>query len=151
MRAGPGPSPNVRYRIADAQGNAVTVGAIGELQIRSPYLMRGYLDAPELTAAAYQDGWFRTGDLAREVDGQVVELMGRLKEVISRGGNKVTPAEIEQSICSHSDVAAAMAVGIDDALLGEQADWGRARIVFSSSQSRRASLPVRPACYGSWG
>ena len=114
------PSPNVRYRIADAQGNAVTVGAIGELQIRSPYLMRGYLDAPELTAAAYQDGWFRTGDLAREVDGQVVELMGRLKEVISRGGNKVTPAEIEQSICSHSDVAAAMAVGIDDALLGER-------------------------------
>jgi long-chain acyl-CoA synthetase len=62
----------------------------------------------------------QTGDLGREVDGQVVELMGRQKEVISRGGNKVTPAEIEQSICSHPDVAAAMAVGIADALLGER-------------------------------
>lgn len=114
------PSPNVRYRIADAQGHAVAAGEVGELQIRSPYLMRGYLDEPELTAAAYQDGWFKTGDLGREVDGQVVELMGRQKEVISRGGNKVTPAEIEQSICSHPDVAAAMAVGIADSLLGER-------------------------------
>ena len=114
------PSPGVRYRIADAQGRAVAAGGVGELQIRSPYLMRGYLDAPELTATAYQDGWFKTGDLGREVDGQVVELMGRQKEVIIRGGNKVTPAEIEQSICSHPDVAAAMAVGIADSLLGER-------------------------------
>ena len=114
------PSPKVRYRIADAQGHAVAAGAVGELQIRSPYLMRGYLDAPELTAAAYQDGWFKTGDLGREVAGQVVELMGRQKDVISRGGNKVTPAEIEQSICSHPDVAAALAVGIADAVLGER-------------------------------
>ena len=114
------PSPKVRYRIADAQGHAVAAGAVGELQIRSPYLMRGYLDAPELTAAAYQDGWFKTGDLGREVAGQVVELMGRQKDVISRGGNKVTPAEIEQSICSHPDVAAAMAAGIADPLLGER-------------------------------
>ncbi len=114
------PSPNVRYRITDAQGHAVAAGAVGELQIRSPYLMRGYLDAPELTSAAYQDGWFKTGDLGRDVDGQVVELMGRQKEVISRGGNKVTPAEIEQSICSHPDVAAALAVGIADAVLGER-------------------------------
>ncbi len=114
------PSPNVRYRIADAQGHAVPAGAVGELQIRSPYLVRAYLDAPDLTAAAYQDGWFKTGDLGRELDGQVIELMGRQKDVISRGGNKLTPAEIEQLICSHPDVAAAMAVGIADPLLGER-------------------------------
>ncbi len=109
------PSPQVRYRIAED----------GELQLRSPYLMQGYLDEPELTAAAYQDGWFRTGDLGRvvgggDVDGGLVELMGRQKDVISRAGNKVTPAEIEQAICSHPDVAAAMAVGIEDALLGQR-------------------------------
>ena len=104
------PSPNVQYRIADD----------GELQIRSPYLMKGYLDEPGLTAAAYQDGWFRTGDLGRVVDGEVVELMGRQKEVISRAGNKVTPSEIEQAICTHPDVAAAMAVGIPDPVLGER-------------------------------
>ena len=109
------PSPQVQYRIADD----------GELQLRSPYLMKGYLDQPELTAAAYCDGWFRTGDLGRVVDGGdadggVVELMGRQKDVISRAGNKVTPAEIEQAICSHPDVAAAMAVGVEDALLGQR-------------------------------
>lgn len=114
------PSPQVRHRIVDADGNAVEPGAVGELQVHSPYLMQGYLDAPELTAAAYQGAWFKTGDLARELHGQVVELMGRLKEVISRGGNKVTPVEIEQSICSHTDVAAAMAVGIADVLLGQR-------------------------------
>lgn len=114
------PSPNVAYRIVDADGHRVATGSIGELQLRSPYLMSGYLDAPALTAAAYCDGWFRTGDLAREVGDAVVELMGRSKEIISRGGNKVTPGEIEQSLCSHPDVAAAMAVGGDDPILGER-------------------------------
>ena len=126
------PSPDVQHRIVDAQGRPVEPGAVGELQIRSPTLMNGYLDEPELTANAYQDGWLRTGDLARgmgaavgdragsDAAGEVVELMGRLKEVISRGGNKVTPVEIEQAVCAHPDVAAAMATGIADALLGER-------------------------------
>lgn len=114
------PSPGVQHRIVDAQGRPVETGAVGELQIRSPFLMNGYLDEPALTTAAYQDGWFRTGDLARAVGGEVVELMGRLKEVISRGGNKVTPVEIEQAVCAHPDVAAAMAIGIADPLLGER-------------------------------
>lgn len=122
------PSPDVQHRIVDTQGRPVEHGDIGELQLRSPTLMNGYLDEPELTANAYQDGWLRTGDLARGVgpvanggpaDG-VVELMGRRKEVISRGGNKVTPVEIEQAVCSHPDVAAAMATGVADALLGER-------------------------------
>lgn len=114
------PSPNVIHRIADLDGRALGTGVVGELQLRSPYLMRGYLDAPDLTAAAYEDGWFRTGDLARTGDDGLVELMGRRKEVISRGGNKVTPVEIEQAVCSHPDVVAAMAVGIGDPLLGER-------------------------------
>ena len=126
------PSPDVQHRIVDAQGRLVEPGAVGELQIRSPTLMNGYLNEPELTANAYQDGWLRTGDLARalggglaegvrkDAAGEVVELMGRLKEVISRGGNKVTPVEIEQAVCAHPDVAAAMATGIADALLGER-------------------------------
>jgi long-chain acyl-CoA synthetase len=104
------PSPNVQFRIS----------AEGELQLRTPYLMKGYLDEPELTAAALQDGWFRTGDLARTVTGGMVELQGRLKDVISRAGNKVTPAEIEQALCAHPDVAATMAVGVPDAVLGER-------------------------------
>ncbi len=113
-------SPGVRFRIVDLDDQVVAAGAIGELQIASPYAMAGYLDAPELTAAAYDDAWFRTGDLARSADGALVELMGRRKEVISRGGNKVTPVEIEQAVSVHPDVAAAMATGIDDPLLGER-------------------------------
>ncbi len=114
------PAPGVEFRIVDANGAAVDGDGVGELQLCSPYLMNGYLDEPELTAAAFSDAWFNTGDLARNVQGSVVEIMGRKKELISRGGNKVTPVEIEQLLCSHPDVAAAMAVGIPDAILGER-------------------------------
>jgi acyl-CoA synthetase (AMP-forming)/AMP-acid ligase II len=93
---------------------------VGELQIRTPYIMSGYLDAPDLTAAAFQDGWFRTGDLARVREGGVVELAGRAKELIVRGGNKVSPLEIEQVFAAHPDVAAAMATGLPDPVLGER-------------------------------
>ena len=113
------PSPGVRFRIADETGE-LAPGLTGELQIRSPYLMNGYLDEPEQTAAAYRDGWFRTGDLGRVVHDDLVELMGRQKELISRAGNKVTPTEIEAAICSHPDISAAMAVGIADPVLGER-------------------------------
>jgi long-chain acyl-CoA synthetase len=114
------PSPKVEFRIVAGDGAEAESGSTGELQISSPYLMRGYLDDPELSAAAFSGGWFKTGDLARTVDASVVEIMGRSKELISRGGNKVTPGEIEQLICTHPDVAAAMAVGVADALLGER-------------------------------
>lgn len=82
--------------------------------------MSGYLDEPDLTTAALSDGWLKTGDLARTVSDSVVELMGRSKEIISRGGNKVTPGELEQLLCSHPDISAAMAVGLADAVLGER-------------------------------
>lgn len=114
------PSGEVQFRIVDNEERLVESGAIGELQINSPFLMNGYLDEPELTQKAFGNAWFKTGDLAREVDGSVVELMGRSKEIISRGGNKITPGEIEQIICAHPDVSAAMAVGIADAILGER-------------------------------
>lgn len=73
--------------------------------------MRGYLDDPQLTAAAYDDGWFRTGDLAVELPDGRVGLRGRAKDLIIRGGNKVTPAEVEQAIGSLPAVAAALVAG----------------------------------------
>ena len=114
------PSPGVRFRIAAADGSAAPEGEVGELQLRTPFAMNGYLDAPELTAAAYQDGWLRTGDMGRLLDGEVVELAGRAKEIISRGGNKVSPLEIEQVFAEHPGVAAAMATGVADDILGER-------------------------------
>ncbi|MCL4799294.1 MAG: acyl--CoA ligase [Burkholderiales bacterium] len=114
------PSPGVAFRIASADGAEAPRGEVGELQIRTPYAMSGYLDQPELTAAAYRDGWFRTGDMGCTRDGGVVELVGRAKELIARGGNKISPLELEQVFAAHPDVAAAMAVGAADPALGER-------------------------------
>ena len=114
------PSPGVAFRIAAADGGAAPDGDVGELQLRTPFAMNGYLDAPDATRAAFQDGWLRTGDMARLRDGEVVELAGRAKELISRGGNKVSPLEVEQVFAEHPDVAAAMATGVADPILGER-------------------------------
>jgi acyl-CoA synthetase (AMP-forming)/AMP-acid ligase II len=114
------PGPGESYRIVDAAGTPVASGEVGELEIETPYLMRGYLDAPALTAAALRDGRLRTGDLARERAPGVVELAGRAKELISRGGNKVAPLAIDHALSQHPDVTAALAVGVPDPLLGER-------------------------------
>jgi long-chain acyl-CoA synthetase len=101
-------SPGVRYRITED----------GELWISSPYLMSGYLDEPGLQPM--RDGWLATGDLARERDPGVVEVGGRKKELIYRGGNKVAPQEIEFACSAHPGVAAALAVGRPDERLGQR-------------------------------
>ena len=112
------PSPGVRYRILDNNGAAVPQGEIGELNIASPFLMSGYLDEPALEPI--KAGWLATGDLARERDHGVVELVGRKKELIYRGGNKVSPQEIEFACGAHPKVAGALAVGRPDERLGQR-------------------------------
>jgi len=109
------PSPGVRFRI---------VGDDGELQISSPYLMSGYLNEPQVEddpqLQPIQDGWLATGDLARERDPGVVEIVGRKKELIYRGGAKIAPLEIEFACSAHPKVAAALAVGRPDERLGQR-------------------------------
>ena len=112
------PSPGVRFRILDNDGNAVPQGELGELEISSPFLMSGYLDEPALTPI--RDGWLATGDLAREREPGIVEIGGRKKELIYRGGNKVSPLEIEFACSAHPKVAATLAVGRPDERLGER-------------------------------
>lgn len=114
------PSSRVKYRVVDEVGLETAAGCIGELQIDSPFLMNGYLDEPTLTEAAFSNGWFRTGDLAVLGDDGQVALMGRSKEVISRGGNKVTPMEVERAIKQFEAVCDCMVVGAPDAILGER-------------------------------
>ena len=104
------PGEGIRYRIT----------ADGELALRSPYHMLGYLDAPGTTAASYDpDGYFLTGDLARERGDGFVELVGRAREVIVRGGNKISPLEVERLYLEHPEVGNALATGVGDARLGE--------------------------------
>ena len=82
--------------------------------------MNGYLDEPKLTAAAFTNGFFKTGDLARlRADGRV-ELVGRIKDLIMRGGAKLSPLELDQVLLEHPSVAAALTAGVPDALMGER-------------------------------
>jgi long-chain acyl-CoA synthetase len=113
------PTEGVEFRIVGVDGMAAAPGAVGELQIRAACGMLGYLDDPELTRVSFNADFFRTGDLARlRPDGRV-ELVGRSKEIISRGGNKISPLEIENALCAHTHVAAALCAGVADQRLGE--------------------------------
>lgn len=113
------PTAGVEYRIVGEGGGAVPSGETGELRVRTPFGMLGYLDQPDLTKASFAGEYFKTGDLVRErADGRV-ELVGRSKEIISRGGNKIAPLEIDDLLASHAEVAAALCAGVADERLGE--------------------------------
>jgi acyl-CoA synthetase (AMP-forming)/AMP-acid ligase II len=103
------PTDGVTYRIA----------LDGELRIRTPFGMFGYLDNPALTEAAFEEGHFKTGDLARIAADGAVALVGRAKDIISRGGNKIAPLEIDNLLAEHPGIAAALCAGVADARLGE--------------------------------
>lgn len=113
------PTEGVSFLIVRDDGTPAHPGETGELRIRTTCGMLGYLDGAELTRLALEADHFRTGDLARlRPDGQV-ELVGRSKEIIARGGNKIAPLEIENALCTHPDIAAALCAGVPDARLGE--------------------------------
>jgi acyl-CoA synthetase (AMP-forming)/AMP-acid ligase II len=113
-------SKSERFRIADAQGREVPPGEAGELQILTPFIMNGYLDQPELTRAAFADGYFRTGDMARLKADGTPELVGRGKDLIVRGGAKISPLELDGVLAQHPDIAAALTVGVADEIAGER-------------------------------
>ncbi|MEM0990440.1 MAG: class I adenylate-forming enzyme family protein [Pseudomonadota bacterium] len=109
----------VAYRVQALPELSLPKG-VGELQIKTPAGMLGYLDDPAQTAAAFADGYFRTGDLATVRDSGLVQLVGRSKDIVSRGGNKIAPLEIENLFAEHPGVAAALAFGMPDDQLGER-------------------------------
>ncbi len=112
------PTERVAFRVAQ-DGVAVGPAETGELQIRTPFGMLGYLDDPQLTQASFEDGYFKTGDLARLTASGRVELVGRAKDIVSRGGHKIAPLEIDNLLAEHPDIAAALCAGVPDERLGE--------------------------------
>lgn len=114
------PSPGVEAAVVDAEGTPVEPPGIGELRVRTPYLMTGYLDDPRTTAAAVVDGWLRTGDLARVRPDGRLELAGRAGSLITRGGTKVSPLEVEAAYGEHPEVAAVVCTGVEDPVLGQR-------------------------------
>ena len=113
------PTGGVSFRIMAENGQPAPKGCPGELQIRTSFGMLGYLDNEALTAASFSEGFFRTGDIARVRQDGRVELVGRAKEIISRGGNKIAPLEVDNLLSGHPEVAAALCAGVPDPRLGE--------------------------------
>jgi long-chain acyl-CoA synthetase len=113
------PTTGVLYRVDDVIVDPATQAPSGELLIRTPFGMAGYLDDPALTEASFTGGYYRTGDLARALPDGSITLVGRLKEIISRGGNKIAPQEIDDLLSSHPAVAASLTSGLTHARLGE--------------------------------
>jgi len=113
------PTEGVVHAILAVDGSPTPPGSPGELAIQTPYGMAGYLDDPALTRDAFAGSYFRTGDLARTLPDGLVALVGRLKEIVSRGGNKISPQEIDNLLGSHPDVVASLSAGVPDARLGE--------------------------------
>jgi oxalate---CoA ligase len=105
-------------RIVDAAGADVAAGAPGEVAIRGPGLTPGYLGNEAANADAFFDGWFRTGDEGVLADGYL-RLRGRLKEMIIRGGENISPYEIEAVLQAHPEVAEAVVFGVDDRKYGQ--------------------------------
>ena len=113
------PLPGVEVRIVGPDGRDVPEGETGELLVRGPAVFDGYWRQPEATAAAFVDGWFRTGDLGeRSADGYVT-LRGRASDLIISGGFNVYPREIEDVLLEQPGVREAAVVGVPDARRGE--------------------------------
>jgi acyl-CoA synthetase (AMP-forming)/AMP-acid ligase II len=115
------PVPGTECRIVDwATGRDVPTGEAGELWIRGPQVMRGYLNNPEATAASIdQDGWFRTGDIARADEEGYFWIVDRLKELIKYKGYQVPPAELEAFLVGHPAIGDAAVIPVSDEEAGE--------------------------------
>lgn len=114
-----GKTTGTEIRVCDPAGHPVAPGQEGEIVLRGPNVMAGYLNDPEANRRSFQDGWFRTGDLGR-MDGEgFLYLNGRLKEQINRGGEKIHPTEVDDALASHPAVEAVAAFGVPHPSLGE--------------------------------
>jgi long-chain acyl-CoA synthetase len=114
------PAPEVEARLVGDDGRDCATGQEGDLLVRSPTLMLGYYRDPELTAAAIKDGWFHSGDRAVRDEADNFAIVGRTKDIIIRGGAKISPAEVEAALSLHPAIRQAAAFGAPDALYGEQ-------------------------------
>ena len=106
--------------IIDHAGRHLAANTFGEVVVRGPNVMRGYRNNPEANAAGFIDGWFRTGDIGAIDNDGYLAITGRIKELINRGGEKISPAEVEAVLLEHPAVAEAEVFGVPDPKYGEE-------------------------------
>lgn len=131
-----GRGTGVQVAIMSDADTLLPSGSQGEVVIQGPNVTRGYHNNPEANAAAFTNGWFRTGDQGiLDADGYLT-LVGRLKELINRGGEKISPREIDEALLTHPAVAEAVCFGVPDAKYGEEV----AAAVVLQSEASEAEL-----------
>ncbi|BBD99871.1 hypothetical protein SAMIE_1033720 [Sphingobium amiense] len=113
------PFPGTSLRIMDEAGNPQPMGGVGEIEVKSPGLMSGYWNMPDLTQAAFNDGWLRTGDVGRLDEDGFLFIVDRKKDMIISGGENVYSREVEDALLSHPSVTEAAVIGVPDARWGE--------------------------------
>ncbi len=113
------PVPGVDIKIMDDDGNEVPTGQSGEIVIIGPNVMMGYWNQPDEEASVLRDGKLFSGDLARKDDDGFIFIIGRKKEIIKVGGNRVSAKEVEERILENEAVSEAAVYGVGDELLGE--------------------------------
>ena len=114
------PIPNTEISLRDDDGRELGVGEAGELCVRGPQVMQGYLNNPEETGIVLsEDGWLRTGDIATIDDNGYISIVDRKKDMILVSGFNVYPNEIEEVVAAHEDVLEVAAIGVPDPASGE--------------------------------
>ena len=114
-------SPDDEVKLVDDEGREVSPGEVGELTCRGPYTLRGYFGVPEYNQKQFtRDGFYRSGDLMRRHPSGNYVVAGRKKDLINRGGEKISAEEIENLILSHPAVQNVACVPVPDPNLGEK-------------------------------
>ncbi|MBT8202453.1 MAG: AMP-binding protein, partial [Acidimicrobiia bacterium] len=107
-------------RVLAENGSPASAGVAGDIVIRGECVTPGYVANPEANAAAFTDGWFRTGDIGHLDEDGYLFITGRSKEVINRGGTKISPREIDEVLLDHPDIEQAVAFAVPHRWLGEE-------------------------------
>jgi acyl-CoA synthetase (AMP-forming)/AMP-acid ligase II len=115
-----GLATGTQIAILNDEWRAMAAGEVGEVAVRGDSVVDGYLDNPEANATSFRDGWFRTGDLGSLSEDGYLTLEGRIKEMINRGGEKISPLEVEDALLRHPSVAEAVVYAREDPKYGEQ-------------------------------
>jgi acyl-CoA synthetase (AMP-forming)/AMP-acid ligase II len=133
------PLPLVEFKIIDADGNTVPNDEPGELLIRQPAITKGYWRQPETTAGVLDDGWYRSGDIARRDSEGLYYIVDRAKDMIVSGGENIYSAEIENVLSTHPQVASVAVIGVPDPRWGEAV---KAVVIASSSSDADADALI---------
>jgi acyl-CoA synthetase (AMP-forming)/AMP-acid ligase II len=115
-----GRGTDVQISIMDAAGHHLPPGERGEIVIKGPNVIQGYENNPDANATSFVDGWFRTGDQGFLDDKGYLTLVARIKELINRGGEKISPREIDEVLLTHPAIAEAVCFGVPHGTWGEE-------------------------------